>query len=428
MNIEYKKIDMMSFNLHTIKTDRFKTITIRVCLRDKIKKEEITLRNVLASFLTYSTEKYPTKRELALKAQDLYAVNVYTKSYRSGKFNMINFCMSMLNEKYTEKGMLEESIKFLSEIVFHPNFKNDTCFNEAFRYLYDSVANSMKEIKENPTTYSVVRMLEEMDSNMPYGYREFGYMEDLNTLTKDKLIDYYNNVINNSLVDIYVIGNIDSNEIEKLFKNYFSFPTYKRPKELQLIEHDKLSSKIKTVNEKIEGNQSKLSIGCKIGSLTEFERNYVLTVYNMILGGNSESKFFQIIREQNSLAYYVYSSLNKLDSLMIIKAGISKENYQKTIKLIKKLMKEMELGNFTDEHIQVVKENYLSLLKEIEDNETAIIETYLAKDLLNLGNIEERKKEIMKVTKKDIISVAKKIKIDTIFLLEGVTDNENNCA
>ena len=106
MNIEYKKIDMMSFNLHTIKTDRFKTITIRVCLRDKIKKEEITLRNVLASFLTYSTEKYPTKRELALKAQDLYAVNVYTKSYRSGKFNMINFCMSMLNEKYTEKGML----------------------------------------------------------------------------------------------------------------------------------------------------------------------------------------------------------------------------------------------------------------------------------------------------------------------------------
>lgn len=428
MNIEYKKIDMMSFNLHTIKTDHFKTITIRVCLRDKIKKEEITLRNVLASFLTYSTEKYPTKRELALKAQDLYAVNVYTKSYRSGKFNMINFCMSMLNEKYTEKGMLEESIKFLSEIVFHPNFKNDTCFNEAFRYLYDSVANSMKEIKENPTTYSVVRMLEEMDSDMPYGYREFGYMEDLNTLTKDKLIDYYNNVINNSLVDIYVIGNIDSNEIEKLFKNYFSFPTYKRPKELQLIEHDKLPSKIKTVNEKIEGNQSKLSIGCKIGSLTEFERNYVLTVYNMILGGNSESKFFQIIREQNSLAYYVYSSLNKLDSLMIIKAGISKENYQKTIKLIKKLMKEMELGNFTDEHIQVVKENYLSLLKEIEDNENAIIETYLAKDLLNLGNIEERKKEIMKVTKKDIINVAKKIKIDTIFLLEGVTDNENNCA
>lgn len=428
MNIEYKKIDMTSFQLHTIKTDRFKTITIRVCLRDKIDKKEITLRNVLASFLTYSTEKYPTKRELTLKAQDLYAVNVYTKSYRSGKFNMINILMSMLNEKYTEKGMLEESIKFLSEIIFHPNFKNEKAFDAAYKFLYDSVSNSMKEIKENPTTYSVVRMLEEMDSDMPYGYREFGYMDDLANLSKDKLISYYDKIIKNSLVDVYVIGNIDSNEIESLLRKYFTFSTYKRPKESQLIEHKKLPLKSKTVKESIEGNQSKLTIGCKIGVLTEYERNYVLTVYNMILGGNSESKFFQIIREKHSLAYYVYSSLNKLDSLMIIKAGISSENFTKTVKLVKKLMKDMTLGNFTEEHIEVVKENYLSLLKEIEDNENAIVETYLAKDLLNLGDIEERKKEIMRVTKDDIIKVAKKIKIDTVFLLEGVNSDEQNRA
>ena len=338
MNIEYKKTDMTSFQLHTIKTDRFKTVTVRVCLRDKIDKKKITLRNVLASFLTYSTENYPTKRDIALKAQDLYAVNVYTKSYRSGKFNMINFCMSLLNEKYTEAGMFEESIKFLSEIIFHPNFKDDKYFDEAFKFLYDSVSNSLKEIKENPTTYSVVRMLEEMDPDMPYGYREFGYMDDLKDLTKEKLVEYYNEIMNNSLIDIYVIGNIDETETVKLFKEYFIFPTFKRPKESQLIVHSKLPTKIKEIKEEIQGNQSKLSIGCKIGSLTEFERNYVLTIYNMILGGNSESKFFQIIREKNSLAYYVYSSLNKLDSLMIIKAGISKENYEKTIKLIKKLV------------------------------------------------------------------------------------------
>ena len=122
----------------------------------------------------------------------------------------------------------------------------------------------------------------------------------------------------------------------------------------------------------------------------------------------------------------VTSSLNKLDSLLIIKAGISSENFDQTVKLVKKLMKDMVKGNFKDEHINIVKENYISLLKEIEDNENAIIETYLAKDLLNLGDIEERKREIMKVTKEDIVNVAKKIKIDTIFLLEGVENNESN--
>lgn len=424
--MEYKKIDMTSFNLHIIKTDRFKTINFRICLRDEIKKEEITLRNMLASFLTYSTDTYPTKRDLVLKAQDLYAVNVYTKSYRSGRYNMINFCMSMLNEKYTESGMLEESIKFLADAIFNPNFKKQEKFNSAYKFLYDSMETSMKAIKENPTTYSVIRMLEEMGEDMPYSYREFGYLEDLKQLTKDKLIAYYDKIMKNSLVDIYVIGNIEEDSILSLTKKYFPFSTFKRPKKSQLIEHAKLPVRCKIKKEQEESNQSKLSIGCKIGSLTDFERNYVLTIYNMILGGNSESKFFQIIREKHSLAYYVYSSLNKLDSLMIIKAGISRENLDKTLRLVKKLMQDIVKGNFTEEHIAIVKENYLSLLKEIEDNENAIIETYLAKDLLNLGDIEERKTEVMKVTKEDIMKVAKKIKIDTVFLLEGVQSNEDN--
>lgn len=424
--MEYKKIDMTSFNLHLIKTKRFKTINIRVCLRDEIRKDEITLRNMLTSFMTYSTDTYPTKRDVVLKAQDLYAVNLYTKAYRSGRFNMINFCMSLLNERYTEKGMLEESVKFLSDVIFNPNFKKEKEFLEAYNFLYDNMVSSMKGIKENPTTYSVIRMLEEMDKDMPYSYREFGYLEDLEKLNKETLISYYEKVIKSSLVDIYVIGDVDENEIKNLIKEHFPFQTYKRPKKNQLLEHNNFRSRAKIIKEVEDSNQSKLSIGCKIDSLTEFERNYVLTIYNMILGGNSESKFFQIIREKHSLAYYVYSSLNKLDSLMLIKAGISKENFDKTVRLIKKLMQDMQKGKFTEEHIDVVKENYISLLKEIEDNENAIIETYLAKDILNLGDIEERKREIMKVTKEDIIAVSKKVKIDTIFLLEGVLEDENN--
>ncbi len=424
--MEYKKIDMTSFNLHLIKTDRFKTVNIRICLRDDIQKDEITLRNMLTSFLTYSTDTYPTKRDLVLKAQDLYATNIYTKAYRSGRFNMINFYLSLLNEKYTEKGMLEESVRFLADVIFHPNFQKQAAFEEAFQFLYDSIETSMKAIKENPTTYSVVRMLEEMDKDMPYSYREFGYPEDLDHLTKENLVAYYDKITKNSLIDIYAIGNIDFDEMESLIRKYFPFSTFKRPKSMQLIEHSKLPLRSKIIKEQENSNQSKLSIGCKIGSLTDFERNYVLTIYNMILGGNSESKFFQIIREKHSLAYYVYSSLNKLDSLMIIKAGISRENFDKTLRLVKKLMKDMTKGNFTEEHIEIVKENYLSLLKEIEDNENAIMETYLAKDLLNLGDIEERKKEVMKVTKEDIVQVAKKVKIDTVFLLEGVPNGENN--
>lgn len=424
--MNYRTIDMGSYQLHFIQTDRFKTITVRVCLRDNIVKEEITLRNFLTTFLTYSTDTYRTKRELVLKAQDLYAVNAYTKSYRAGRFNMISFYLSMLNEKYTEKGMLSKSLDFLADIIFHPNFYDEEKFQEAFQFLYQSMETSILGLKENPTLYSAVRMLEEMDPDMPYAYHEHGYLEDLEKIDKKSLEEYYHKIISSSLVDIYVIGSFDEEEMLNLLKEKMAFETFKRPKVSQLILQEKLPRRSKVRKEEIDGNQSKLSIGCKIGELTEFERNYVLSIYNMILGSGSESKFFRIIREKHSMAYYVYSSLNKLDSLMLIRAGISKSNFEHVVKLIKKEMKEMEEGNFKDEDIVIAKNNYLTLLKEIEDNENAIIETYLAKDLLNLGDIEDRKQMIKKVTKEDIVKVAKKVKIDTIFLLEGNKEDEGN--
>ncbi len=424
--MNYKKIDMGSYQLHFIQTDRFKTITVRVCLRDKIVKEEITLRNFLTTFLTYSTDTYRSKRELVLKAQDLYAVNAYTKSYRAGRFNMISFYLSMLNEKYTEKGMLSASLDFLADIIFHPNFYDEEKFQEAFQYLYQSMETSIKGLKENPTLYSAVRMLEEMDKDAPYAYHEHGYLSDLEKIDKQLLEEYYHKMISSSLVDIYVIGDFDEDEMLLYMKEKMAFETFKRPKVSQLIVHDKLPKRAKIRKEEVDGNQSKLTIGCKIGQLDEFERNYVLSIYNMILGSGSESKFFRIIREQNSMAYYVYSSLNKLDSLMLIRAGISKDNFEQVVKLIKKEMKEMATGDFKEEDIEIAQNNYLTLLKEIEDNENAIIETYLAKDLLNLGDIEERKQMIKKVTKEDIIQVAKKVKIDTIFLLEGNKEDEGN--
>ena len=420
--MEYKKIDKTAYKLHLIKTNKFKTVNVRICFRDEIKKEDITIRNMLTNFMTYSTDTYRTKRELVLKTQDLYAASIYTRCYRSGRYNMINFYLSILNERYTEKGMLEESLKLFSDVIFNPNFNDKDNYEEIYKFLKESYQKKIENIKENTTGYSMIRMLEEMDKTCAYSYRDIGYLEDLKKCSLEEMKAYHKKLINNSLIDIFIIGDI-SDEIEKLVEKYFDFKTYKSPKVNQIIVHNKVNNKIKEIKEKNKSNQSKLSVGCKVYDLSEFERNYVLTLYNLLIGGSSESKFFQIIREKNSLAYHVSSSLNKLDNLMLIKAGISSKNYDKTIKLIKELMSDMENGKFTDEDINMAKTNYISMLNEIEDNEEAIVETYMAKDLLNLGDIDERKEEIMKVSKEDIIKVAKKVKIDTIFLLEGVNQS-----
>ena len=46
--MKYKKIDFGSYNLHMIKTDRFKATTLELIFCNEIKKEEITITNFLA--------------------------------------------------------------------------------------------------------------------------------------------------------------------------------------------------------------------------------------------------------------------------------------------------------------------------------------------------------------------------------------------
>ena len=73
--MKYKKITTQTYNLHIIKTKKFKTVTIEVNFKSKLDKEEITYRNLLINTLCQSTRKYPSKRCLEIATEDLYELN-----------------------------------------------------------------------------------------------------------------------------------------------------------------------------------------------------------------------------------------------------------------------------------------------------------------------------------------------------------------
>ena len=95
-------------------------------------------------------------------------------------------------------------------------------------------------------------------------------------------------------------------------------------------------------------------------NLTDFERNYVLSLYNIILGGGPDSKLFKDVREKNSLCYTIGTNISKLDNLMLLRAGITRNNYEKTLKLINKNVKNMSKGKFSLEDINSAVEMYSS--------------------------------------------------------------------
>ncbi len=419
VDMKYKKIEYGSYNLHMIKTDRFKTINVEIILRRDVKKEEITSTNFLAAILSYTTKKYPTENALARKMQDLYSVKIFPTCYRIGNFYNVDFNMFLLNEKYSEKKMFEESLELLSDIIFDPNVKDDKFDKDSFDVVKNEEKSQIERIKEDSRKYSLIKMLQNLDNNKAFSYTEFGYMEDLLKITPSNIYEFYKKFINDSVIDIFIVGDIDFDETERLIKDKFKFRVYKNDKKSPILENFEYRKKPQIIFEEDNTNQAKLSIGCVIDRMTKFEREYVLNIYNLILGGTADSKFFKNIREKFSICYYVSSVGNKLDNLFLITSGITKNNFDIMVSLINKEMKDMENGDFSALDIDKAKKYYLSLLEEAQDRPSQIISSYYAMDLWGIDSMEKRKEEILKVTKEDIVKLAKKVHVDTIFLLGG---------
>lgn len=427
--MKYKKISTYSYNLHIIKTNKFKTVTVKVNFKRKLKKEEITYRNLIINVLCDSTNNYPTKRLMAIATEDLYDLYYSAINYISGKYTIMGFDVTFLEEEYTEKGMLDKSIEFLSDLIFKPNIEknnNKIGFNEeSFKLSYNILKNNIISQRENPDSYSRTRMLENMEPNSYISYRSSGYIEDLEKINNTNLYDYYKSVLNSDIIDIFVIGNVNERHIKKVIeRNFSNIKTFKKPTETHFITPSKSRFLPKVVKEKQNINQSKLVLGYKIDNMTDYEMRYVLNVYSYILGGGPDSKLFKTVREENSLCYYISSIGQPLTSTLIINAGINKNDYKKSLSLIRKEVRNMRKGNFNDDDIIKAKITYTNSLKELQDNPQNILSLYAGIEYLNSDSLEERFNKMNKVTKSDVVRLASKIHLDTIYLLEGELDEK----
>lgn len=423
--MKYTKKDLAAYNLHLINTDKFKTITMKVVFSTPIKKDEITMRNVLSDVLLQSSKNYESRRDLTIKAEDLYAADIYNNTQRIGNYILTSFNLQVLNDKYTEDNNFENSVKFLSEIIFNPDIKDNAFKEDKLDLVLSNVKVALDSVKEDATSYSLLRLMEAYDKDSPISYRMVGYPEDLDKINTENLYSYYQNMIEYDYVDIYIVGDINNNKVLEIIKKYFKFRKVKKQRPSYNLDCKKPRTRRLIAKETIENTQSKLAIACRINKATKYEINYPLVLANIIYGGGPDSKLFKDVREKESLCYSIYSYPSKLDNLLVISAGIDKENYSKTLELVTNLLKDMKKGKFKDKDLLIAKEYYNTACEEVEESELKIINEYLSQEILGIEPLSERVKIMNKVTKKDIIKVMKKINMDTVFLLEGVKDERD---
>lgn len=425
--MQYKEKEIKKgIKLHELKTDKFKTNLIAVFLSIPITRENVTKNSLLSAVLRRGSKNMPTLAQISKEMEEMYGASFDCGLDKTGDNHILKFYIESINDNFLpqkDENMLKTSIEKLLEIVFNPLVENGAFKDEYIKQEKENIKRIIEGKPDNKARYAFDRCIEEMYKNKPYGLYKYGYIEDLNSITAESLYEYYQKMISECKVDIFVSGNVEGvtqivEQNENIKKLQEREPNYKINKVEAKEEVEE-----KEIKEEMDVTQGKITIGLDL-HLNNEEQKYGAMLYNAILGGTANSKMFQEVREKASLAYSAGSSYVRYKSNIFIKCGIEIKNYEKAMKIIRKQLEDMKNGIFTDEDIENAKKGIISGIKSIDDEQDTEITYFFGQELTNTKiSLEEYMTRIEKVTKEDIIKIAKSVTINTVYFLK-----DNNSA
>ena len=421
--MEYKQTDIKKgIKLHTIKTEKFKTNLIAIMLTTKLNRENVTKNALIPAVLRRGTKNLITQEEINKKLEEMYGASLDCGLDKTGDNQVLKFYIETVNDEFLPQeaeNMLKTSLEKIFEFVFNPYLENG-CFKKEY---VEQEKENIKQIIDgkidNKARYSLDRCIEEMYKDQPYGFYKYGYVEDMKDINEKNLYEYYQQLINECKIDIFVSGIIDE-ETENIIKNNENIiklkdrePQYNEP---EIIA--KRTEKENDVQESMDVTQGKLIIGMDL-DVDDDNLRFDVMIYNSIFGGSANSKLFQNVREKASLAYTASSSYYRFKNNIFINCGIEIKNYEKALEIIKQQIEDMKKGDFTDEEVENAKKGIIASIKTIDDEQDTEITYFFSQELSKSKcNIEQYMQRISEVTKEKVVDVANKVSINTVYFLK----------
>ncbi|MFB6466706.1 EF-P 5-aminopentanol modification-associated protein YfmF [Cytobacillus sp. Hz8] len=412
--------EMKGYKLHLVKSDKYKTNTFVWKMKSPLLEETVTKRALLPYVLQSSSKNYPTTAKLRAYLDDLYGASLYVDLAKKGEYHVISFSLEIANEKFLSDStpLLRKGIELFAEILKNPNqngisFDVDTVEREK-----RTLKQRIQSVFDDKMKYASNRLVEEMCEGERYSLSTFGEKEQVDAITAESLFTYYEQAFKEDELDFYVIGDVDFKEVSSICDELLSFSNRTSP----LLERKKVTiDKVNEVKENQDIKQGKLNIGFRTNIYYGDNDYYALQVFNGIYGGFSHSKLFINVREKASLAYYAASRLESHKGLMMVMSGIDNKNYDQTVTIIKEQMDAMKKGDFTGQELEQTKAVIKNQMLETIDSARGLVEVLyhnvVAKTDITLDTWLQ---ETDKVTKEEVIHVAQKIELDTIYFLTGL--------
>lgn len=310
----------------------------------------------------------------------------------------------------------------LSDVIFNPVFPEDK-----FDKKKERIKGNLKASEEDPGFLASREFKKALFGSHPYGRLISGTAESIDNITREDLVEFHSTyyVPENSVMS--VVGAVEPEEVEKLLEKYFSKWDMKKAARPSLPQVEAVRKR-ETIKIDKDLTQATIRLG-HIGVSRDNPDYYAISVMNYILGGGGfASRLMQNIREEKGLVYDIHSyfSADRLGGSFQVGLQTKNESANTAIEEILKEIKAIRSIPVTDEELSDAKAFLTGSFPMRIETSSRIANFLVAVEFYGLGvsYIDDYPAYINKVSKEDVIRVAKKYLDPERFILVVVANQD----
>lgn len=394
---------------------KFHTTLINCIFQFKCSKEEIMAYTILSKLLSKTNMNYPEIDLYAKAKLNNYIINLNVLSQSINDVYFLNFSMLIPNENLIENYDIKDSINFLLDTIYKPNILNEELFNIEKRLYIENLLNSYKNVE----FIAEKNMLDLLDQECKFNKIKYKDLDNINNLTLNDVINFYNKYIKSFKPKIFIYGNTSIKKINNVFVDYIKNMSLK---EYNII--NKYNSFYEDYNfiNKTENSKFQQSIVYMVYNIKKYKVGdfYKLYLLNLILSDPSSNILFNNLRKKNNLVYSCGSYIMIRNGLLIIKALTSKNKIKLTKAIITKTLNRLNTPVDYKDNITRILQRLNNNIRREKDN-FFIKPTDIINDYFKSDESSEKTLEILNNIKlEELKEVITRLEIKCSYTLEGV--------
>ncbi|MGD8744051.1 MAG: pitrilysin family protein [Candidatus Woesebacteria bacterium] len=372
------------------------TVTFWVGVGSRFESKGVRgLSHFLEHIVFKGTKKRPTARVIAAEIDSFGGVfNASTSK------EWTNFYIK------ARSGVLKIAFDVLSDMVLNPLLRKEDIEREKGVILEEIAMKDDTPISKIGDVFEQV-----IFSGNSLGEDIIGTKETVKRIERDDFVDLRSKHYNPNNILVTVAGGIDEKEIDNLVEKYFGDLKGNDKLKPKNISHKQ--EKPRVFLEKNDGNQAHFILGF-LGNPMGHKERYAEAVLSALLGSGMSSRMFTEVREKRGLAYAVRTSMDRYTDCgyMGTYVGADVKRVDEAVKVVLDQHYGLAKGKYPigEEELKKAKE-YLKghLALSLEDTRSVNDFIGVREILLNkVETVESVYKGIDKVTKKQVMNVAKK--------------------